>query len=416
MPGFWSTKETQSITRPDGKTLSCVSCGLYKGDLDHPKLQPVGKFKKKILNIGEFTTGRDDKKGKPFQDKDSYKLHKYYRELGIDLFRDCLNVNAVQCHPYNHKTGKARIPTSFEIQCCRVRLLRIIKEHKPKLIILFGKIAVDSVIGFRWVDGVGKMERWRGWVIPDQHYKAWVAPVFDPSYLSSAKEEKAVELIWRQDLKRAIEHLDLPFRKWKEPKITYLTKSLKPLNKISNLSTCAFDYETTGLKPHGKGHRIVCASIADSPDHAFVFMLIDKKQKQLKGKAIKPLIKFLLNKYIKKVAQHLKYEENWSFEIFGIRVNNWFRDTMYMSHILDNRKSITGLKFQAYVIFGIDDYSKDISDYLQSKDAVSLNRLLELVKSKKGKDMCLKYCAYDSIITSRLIEHQLEIEKNILPF
>ena len=179
---------------------------------------------------------------------------------------------------------------------------------------------------------------------------------------------------------------------------------------------CAFDYETTGLKPHAKGHKIICCSIADKIDHVFVFMLIDKKGKQLPKNKIKPFIKFLLNKLIKKVAQHMKFEENWTFEIFGIRVQGWFHDTMYYSHLFDNRKSITGLKFQAYVCFGIDDYSSDIKQYLQAKDSNSINSLLKYVSTARGRNACLKYCALDSILELRLAVLQLEKKKQIMPF
>ena len=50
--GFFTRKETESKTRPNGKTLSCTSCGLYKRVIS-PKMQPFGNFKKGIMNIGE---------------------------------------------------------------------------------------------------------------------------------------------------------------------------------------------------------------------------------------------------------------------------------------------------------------------------------------------------------------------------
>jgi DNA polymerase len=414
MTGFFTKQQTGSVTRPDGKVYSCVGCGLYKGDLDHPKMQPTGNFKKKILNIGEFTTGRDDRKGKPFQDKGASTLYKIYNSLGIDIDEDCLNVNAVMCHPYNHKTGKGRIPTPYEMQCCRLNILKIIKQHKPDLIVLFGKIALDSVIGFRMKEGLGSMNKWRGWVIPDQYYKCWIAPVFAPSFVQQG--EVAAELIWRQDLENAIAHLDKPFLKYKEPKITYLKKDLTPLLDIKSMTKCAFDYETTGLKPHAKGHSLICCSIADSIDHVYAFMLIDEKQRPLKEKRVKPFKQFLLNKNIPKIAQHLKFEENWSFFKLGVRVKGWFHDTMYWTHIFDNRTGITGLKFQAYVMFGMGDYSSDIKQYLKAKDANSINTLMQYVKSKRGEKACLKYCALDSILELRLAMLQLEKKNQIVPF
>lgn len=418
MVGFFTKAETQSTTRPDGKVYSCVSCGLYKGDLDHPKLEPSGNFKKGILNIGEFTTSRDDKKGKAFQGKGSSKIYNIYRELGIDLEEDCLNVNAVRCYPYNHKSGKNRLPTPYEIQCCNILITKLIKEYKPKLIVLFGKIALESVIGHRWKGGLGSIDRWRGWVIPDQEYKCWVAPVFSPSYLNLDNAlAQPRELIWKQDMQRALKHLEIPFLKYKEPKITVLEKKdLKKLKSIKPMTLCAFDYETTGLKPHAKGHKIVSCSIADSEDHVYTFMLIDKKGKQYSKKVMKPLIDFLINPNISKVVQHMKFEENWSYEILGVRVQGWKHDTMYWTHLFDNRRNVTGAKFQAYVSFGIDDYSSDIKKYLEAKDANSLNTLVQYVSTSAGRKACLKYDAYDSILELRLAKLQMKRMNDILPF
>lgn len=406
MLGFFSKKELKLATRPDGKKLSCVSCGLYKGDLEHPKMAPTGKFKKGILNIGEFTTAWDDRKGKPFQSKQASILYSTYKKLGIDLEEDCLNVNAVMCHPYKHDSGKPRNPTAHEIQCCRLNMLRLIKQHKPKLIVVFGKVALESIVGHRWTKGLGEMKRWRGWVIPDQEYNAWVAPVFSPTYVHG-QDSKAVQLIWEQDLEKAIKYAKIPFRKFVEPTLTIL-EDLSELSKIKNLTKCAFDYETTGLKPHSKKHKIICCSIADSANHAYVFMLLDKKNKPLKRKKIQPFLNFIVNPLIPKIAQHMKFEENWTFFKLGVRVKGWFHDTMYWTHIFDNRTGITGLKFQAYVCFGIDAYDEDVEPYIKAKDSNSHNKMLEFVSTKRGKNSCLKYCGWDSILEYRLAELQQE--------
>lgn len=416
MIGFFSKKETQLSTRLDGKILSCTSCGLYKGDLQHPKLAATGNFKKGILNIGEFTTGWDDRQGKQFQSKQDSIIYSAYKKLGIDLEEDCLNVNAVMCFPYNQRTGKPRRPTTHEIQCCRLKMIALIKRHKPKVIVLFGKTALESIIGHRWEKGVGTIDRWRGWAIPDQFFKAWIVPTFSPAYVT-AQESKAVELIWMQDLSKAIRHVDVPFRKYVEPKITVLEKDLSELDNIKNKVPCAFDYETTGLKPHRKEHKIICASIADSTEHAYVFMLINKKNKPISEKRLKPFRKFLINPYIPKIAQNLKFEENWTFVKYKVRVKGWLADTLYWSHILDNRTGTTGLKFQAYVCFGIDSYDDDVAPYLKAKDSNDINSILKLVSTTRGRNACLKYCALDSILELRLYEIQQEqLQDNILPF
>jgi len=90
---------------------------------------------------------------------------------------------------------------------------------------------------------------------------------------------------------------------------------------------------------------------------------------------------------------------------------------MYWSHIFDNRTGITGLKFQAYVCFGIDAYDEDVAAYIKAKDSNSLNKMIKFVSTKRGKDACLKYCAYDSILELRLALLQEEmLDERIIPF
>jgi hypothetical protein len=295
-------------------------------------------------------------------------------------------------------------------------MIALIKQYKPKVIVLFGKVALESIIGHRWKKGLGSVNKWRGWAIPDQYFKSWIIPTFSPSYVHN-QDLTAVTLIWMQDLQCAINHANKPFREFVEPRITVLEKNLKPLSTIKNMTPCAFDYETTGLKPHAKGHKIICCSIADSIDHVFVFMLLNKKLKPISEKKLKPFRNFLVNQHIPKIAQHMKFEHGWTLNKYKIHVKGWVHDTMYWTHILDNRTGITGLKFQAYVCFGIDSYDEDVENYIKAKDSNSLNKMIKFVSTKRGKDACLKYCAWDSILELRLSELQKEwYEERILPF
>ena len=61
-------------------------------------MAPYGNFKKKILNIGEAPAEFEDSKGIPWQGRTGRLLQEAYKKVGIDLFNDCLNINAVSCH------------------------------------------------------------------------------------------------------------------------------------------------------------------------------------------------------------------------------------------------------------------------------------------------------------------------------
>lgn len=399
--GFFTKTEVASTSRPDGKLLSCVSCTLNKS-CTTPRMKPFGNFKKGIMNIGEAVSEIDDRYGKPFQGKIGKLLQSTYKKFGVDLFEDCININATNCYTEN-------TPDNFNIDCCRKFVLKYIEEYKPKVIILFGGAPIYSVIGKRWKKDLGAVVKWRGWQIPDQEYKAFVCPVYSPDFVENF-EGKEVTTIWENDLKMALECVERGFPTYVEPKIEII-EDLRVLDDIKDETEVAYDFETTGIKPHGEGHKIICASVADSPNHVFVFMMPPKKSLR------QPFVNLLKNKSIYKIAQNLKFEHTWSEVKLNTIVEGWVWDTMLATHLLDNRQGITSLKFQSYTQLGIADYDSEIAPYLKAVDndnANSINRIMEFLMLPGGVNKCLTYCAYDSINVYRLsMIQKAEIE---LPF
>lgn len=402
MEGFFPKNELQSLTRPDGRLRTCTSCGLYR-TANTPKMQPYGNFRKGIMNIGEAPGETEDVRGKPWQGKAGQLLQKTYKKFGIDLFEDCININAVNCRPISPK-GSNRTPTNYEIECCRPSVLQYIQQYKPKIIILFGSVAIQSVIGHRWKKDLGGINKWRGWTIPDQDFCAWICPVFHPSYTMRYEKEEAYT-VWEDDLENALSVLNTPFLKYKEPKIE-IVDDLSVLEKIKH-GIISIDYETTGLKPYDfqREHQIVSASVSIDEDTAYVFKLPDKRS------LLRPLRQLLINPNVRKMAHNLKFEDIWSRVYLNTPVKNWWWDSMLAAHIMDNRKGVTGLKFQTYINLGIVDYSSEIDQYLQAidaKDGNSLNRVLELIRTKDGLMKLLKYNAYDTINQYRLALKQMK--------
>jgi uracil-DNA glycosylase family 4 len=406
--GFFTQKETGYQPRVKGRVLSCASCGLYKG-VTTPKMKPFGNFKKEILCIGEAPGQVEDRKGIQWQGRTGTLLKNTLTELGIDLFEDCLNVNAVNCRPDKNQT-----PTNFQIDCCRhVMVQGIIEEYQPKVIIPLGKAALYSILGNQPMKNFGGIMKWRGWTIPDRQFKAWICPTLHPSYIYREENNKAIQVIWKEDLQQAINKISKPLPRYNKPDI----EIIDDLNLLSNIKTdlIAFDYETTAIKPHANGHRIVCASVADTENHAYVFMMPEEREQQL------PFLKMLRNRAIGKMAHNIKFEDNWTNVVLHTSINNWIWDSMIAAHILDNRTGITGLKFQTYVNFGIADYSSEVDSYLtntvEDKGGNSQNRIEELIKTTEGQGKLLNYCALDSIYEYRLAQVQMKkIDYDFLPF
>lgn len=404
MKGFFTKQETKSESRPDGKVYSCISCGGFRNCMS-PKMLPYGNDMKDIMIIGPGVSPTDDRRNIPFQGSTGRLLRKSFEKFGIDLDNDCMLLNVTRC--LFTEDGEERNPNNYEIQCCRKYVLAAIKEHRPKLIFLLGQEALFSVIGNRWKKELGTIDKWRGWTIPDQDFKCWICPVFDPAFVENCKGPEA-RTIWELDIANALTKLDEKFPVYVEPQIEYLGNDLSILNTIKG--EAAYDFETSGLKAHAEGHKIVCCSIADSENHVYVFMMPERKKDR------KPFIDFLENENIGKIAQNLKYELAWSKEILGVEVKNWVWDTMLATHVYDNRPGITGLKFQVYTQFGTIDYDSEIAPYLRAvneDNANSINRIDELLAKPGGKEKLMKYCALDSVYEMRLSQLQ---RQNILPF
>jgi DNA polymerase len=405
MEGFFTKKEIGTVN-PDGRSYTCVSCGLFQ-TCNSPKMEAYGNFKKGILNIGEAPGRVEDKEGKPFQGKTGSLLNHVYKRLGIDLFEDCININAINCYP-----GEDHEPSNYEVDCCRRIVMKVIEKYKPKIIVVLGGAALYSIIGDRWSKDLTGITKWRGWTIPDQDLKTWIFPTFHPSFVARTNS-KEVDTIWEQDLEQAIRTLhNNPFPVYVEPKITIL-KDLTPLNDITK-GFVAIDYETTGIKPHGAGHKIISASVAVDENNVYAFLMPESRRE------LSPWINLLKNPNVSKMAHNMKFEEAWSVERLRTNVVPWVWDSMLASHLLDNRPGISGLKFQTYVQFGIIDYSSDTSPYLQAVDntnANSINKIESLLKIPGGTERLLKYNALDSVFEYRLaMKQRVLILNDDLPF
>jgi len=396
MEGFFTKKQTESKTRPDGKVHSCFSCGLLTL-CKSPKMSPTGNFKLGILNIGEAPDTTDDRLGLPFRSKAGRYLQKMYRQVGIDLEEDCLNVNAIKCSPQT-KEGKNRKPTNYEIDCCRKYVLEVIEKYNPKVIVLFGASPLYSVLKGHYSKDLGDIHKWQGWTIPDQKYKAWLLPVYAPDFILHQESQES-EVVWLQSLKQVKIKAREEFPIYEEPKIEII-EDLSVLETIKS-SEIAFDYETTGLKPHAPEHRIVCAAVAHSENHAYVFRMPRKKSERT------PFINLLQDPVIKKMAHNMKFEDHWTNVKLKTEITNWYWDSMLVAHVLDNRPGITGLKFQTYINFGIADYDSEISPYLKSEgnNDNAVNNIFKAIENGYEEKL-LKYCALDAIYQYRLYKYQ----------
>lgn len=394
MSGFFDFSNKDAKTRDP----VCFLCGLYKG-CKTPKMQYSGEGRKGILVVSEAPGRTEDDLGTQLVGESGKLLRDAMALEGIDLNRDCWKIHSVNCRPPGN-----RAPHDTELEYCNPLLHKCIEETKPKVILALGGTAMKALLWGRWEKkgGVGPVEMWRGRRIPDREFSAWIVPTYHPSYLLRSNRDDAYPTLFRNDIRMVAEAANIPFPHLtpEEDKIVLLHDTDEVNQLLAHISeagtTIAFDYECTGLKPHADGHEIVCVAVATGPEKGYCFKLTEE---------VKPYWKTVLwNPKVAKYGANIKYESNWTHELLGVDIANWKWDTMVCEHILDNSRGATRLKFQAYVRFGVVDYSSEIEDALKdSKTGNGKNRVHDIPL----KELML-YCGMDAMLTYRLAEMQIE--------
>lgn len=398
MPGFFDEKDVvqpdqtaERLSRHVRKKPNCKACRLI--EKCGAMVDAHGRNKKCVFLLGEFPL-KSEVGGPAFSAQAGQWLEEQLSLFGLDMEEDCVSMYALSCFPPGFRV------TKDQISHCRPRVWAALRKAKPDLVLCFGVHAVECMVGHRFAEGIGGIDRWRGFVFPDLEFQCWVGCLWSPvEVLRRLDKSPVLRVIFKQDLSRALGHRERPLPDTKEPQIVLLRKPSEIRSKlraiIKRKPVLSFDYETTGLKPDAKGHRILTVAFAVSEKTGYAFMFSKETASLWR--------RILRDPKIKKVAANMKYEHAWGIEILKTRTRGWVFDTMLCQHVLDNRVGITGLDFQAFVRLGVEDYSSSLKDYKKSKDGKSngKNRLDQF-----PEDRLLEYNAKDAVYTYRIYKQQ----------
>jgi len=161
-----------------------------------------GNPKSKLMIVGEAPGPQENIQGKPFVGKAGQLLDKILLAVDLDPEKDVFITNSVFRMPPG-EAGKAfRKPTSDEIEYYKPYLLEIIRLMDPKIMLLTGNVACQSILG---QSGITKLRgQWTLW------QNRWVMPIFHPSYLlrnPSRTPGSPKALMW-DDIREVREKLD----------------------------------------------------------------------------------------------------------------------------------------------------------------------------------------------------------------
>ena len=156
-----------------------------------------GNPQAKLMIIGEAPGTEEDRQGKPFVGRSGQLLDQILASVSLDPERDVFITNAVFRLPPGDDGKPLRKPTSDEIAYYKPYLMEIIRLVDPKIMLLTGNVATESLLGQTGIT------RLRGqWFRVGER---WAMPIFHPAYLlrNPSREPGSPKALMWADIKEA---------------------------------------------------------------------------------------------------------------------------------------------------------------------------------------------------------------------
>ncbi len=162
-----------------------------------------GKINSPVMLIGEAPNAEEDLKNLPFQGDVGQLLEKMLKAININIKDIYLSYSV------NFRPPEDRKPTSQEIK----RYSEFLKEHisiiNPRLIILMGSTAMESLTGIKSKIS-GERGNWKEIIIKNKNYPLMIT--FSPSYLIRFPENKKYSWEDLKKISQKIKQLNLKIR------------------------------------------------------------------------------------------------------------------------------------------------------------------------------------------------------------
>ena len=192
--------EIEQLEKVREKCLSCAKCSLCKTRTN--TVFSAGIPNHKLMLIGEAPGYYEDQQGEPFVGKAGQLLDRIFASVGLSRQKDVYICNTIKCRPPEN-----RDPLPEEKEACKEFLDAQIEVLKPRIILLCGRVAVQSILNTN--QGITRI---RGkWFEGPNMSK--MMPIFHPSYLlrNDSREKGSPKwLMWQdiQEIKRVYSQMD----------------------------------------------------------------------------------------------------------------------------------------------------------------------------------------------------------------
>ena len=182
------------------KCLKCEKCPLCKSRTNI--VFSDGIPNPKLMLIGEAPGFYEDQQGKPFVGKAGQLLDKIFASVGLSREKQVYICNTLKCRPPENRN-----PLPEEKEACWEYLKAQIDIIKPRIILLCGNVAVQSIL-----PDIGGITRIRGhWFEGGENvHGAKLMPIFHPSYLlrNDSREKGSPKWLMWQDIQEIKKEYD----------------------------------------------------------------------------------------------------------------------------------------------------------------------------------------------------------------
>jgi len=184
-------KQERQLHRLRHKYSKCKNCDLYL--LRTKIVFGKGWCSKGVMILGEAPGPEENKAGVPFIGRAGKMLDKLLEIAGFDR-NDCFIFNSTMCYPGKKDSGGFNKPDELQIIRCVVRMKQTISILKPRLIILLGGTALNSLTARVGVE----KNRGPGWAYEgERKYRIYVT--YHPSACARNPEfKKRAEKDWQR--------------------------------------------------------------------------------------------------------------------------------------------------------------------------------------------------------------------------
>ena len=351
----------------------CTYCTLYK-DCQHPNIDPEGPLDAEVMIVGEAPGYQEDKLGRVFIGRSGDELNDGLEYAGL-VREEILITNTCRCFP----NGK---PKPLQVRRCTEKyLFPLIDEVKPKIIVAVGAVPLKALTG---LEGITKIQN-----VPiySDRFECQILPLVHPAHFLRHGGHGRKEFREGLQMVKKLLNSSESYYDYGDYHTIQNTKQLsKVAAKIKAAGILCFDLEALGLDwSDTENNWVTAIGLATKPREVYLQPNPGPEEWEI----LRPVLE---DPNVKKIGQNIKFDAHFLRGRYGIKIGNWYADTMLMHFLLDERRATHNLSDMVW------EHIPQMAGYDSS-----IKMLGGAHKVPEGETL-LTYCGGDVDCTFRLFE------------